>query len=189
MPTDGFNDDDDQQETGGVNLFSQPSKSHVTISQPSDFSRGNGPDWRPNDAGNGSQGYTRGKGGSYSRQHSYTQEEDISWDPELDREDCSLAIPRAERKRYAREEQRTILAKNLSERATHKDIIDIIRGGLLLDVYIRSNERSASISFVEGSAAQSFMNYVKKNDIYVHGKRVCTFVEMSVAGCGLSMAA
>ena len=84
-----------------------------------------------------------------------------------------MNILRTEKKRYAREEQRTIIARNLSERATHSDIVNFIRGGLLLDVYIRVNERSASISFVEGSAAQSFMSYVKRNDIYVYGKRVC----------------
>ena len=43
----------------------------------------------------------------------------------------------------------------------------------MLDIFLRSHERSASISFVEGSAAQEFMDHVKRNDIYVHGKRVC----------------
>ncbi len=69
-------------------------------------------------------------------------------------------------------EQRTIFVKNISDRAKHQDIIDVVRGGLVLDIYLRSNERSASISFVEGSAAQEFMKHVKRNDIYVHGKRV-----------------
>ena len=62
--------------------------------------------------------------------------------------------------------------KNISDRAKHQDIIDVVRGGLVLDIYLRSHERSASISFVEGSAAQEFMKHVKRNDIYVHGKRV-----------------
>lgn len=131
-----------------------------------------GAEWPPKNGGNSFEGYSKGKGGHSSRHNSYTQDDDISWDPDLDREDTHLAVPRNEKKRYAREEQRTILAKNLSDRTTHKDIIDFVRGGLLLDVYLRSGERSASISFVEGSAAQDFMNYVKRNDIYVHGKRV-----------------
>ena len=64
------------------------------------------------------------------------------------------------------------MIKNLSDRATHKDIVGIVRGGAVLDIYLRTNDRSASISFVEGVAAQAFMNYAKRNDIYIHGKRV-----------------
>lgn len=87
--------------------------------------------------------------------------------------DTLLSVPRPERPRYARAEQRTLVAKNLSDRATHKDIVDVVRGGTVLDIFIRANERSASISFVEGKDAQDFMSYVKRNDIYVLGKRVC----------------
>ena len=96
----------------------------------------------------------------------------MTWDPDLDREDGSLTASRAERKRYAREEHRTIIAKNLSDRVTHQDLIDIVRGGILLDLFLRSGEKTASISFVEGSAAQNFMNNVKRKDVYLHGKRV-----------------
>lgn len=73
---------------------------------------------------------------------------------------------------YARSEQRTIQMKGLSDRVVHKDIIDIVRGGALLDIYLRANDKSASVSFVEGSAAQAFMLYVKRNDVYIHEKRV-----------------
>ena len=131
-----------------------------------------GTEWPPNSTGNGFQGSSKSFGKSTGRHNSYTQDDDVSWDPELDRDNDSLAVPRAEKKRYAREEQRTIIAKNLSDRATHKDIVDFVRGGLVLDIYLRPTERSASISFVEGSAAQDFMNYVKRRDVYVHGKRV-----------------
>jgi len=131
-----------------------------------------GTDWPPKNTGNGFQGYSKAKLGDPSRHNSYTQEDDVSWDPELDKDDGFLSVPRIEKKRYAREEQRTILAKNLSDRVTHKDITDFVRGGLILDIYLRSNDRSASISFLEGSAAHDFMNYAKRNDIYVHGKRV-----------------
>ena len=171
--------DEDQPGDGGVNLFNRPPKTQVTISRPS------GDTWAdqssnspPKNGGHGRnghyhRGYNQGKAPSYSRHNSSAQEDDISWDPDLDKDDQGLTVPRMERKRYAREEQRTIIAKNLSDRTTHKDIVDFVRGGLILDIYLRSNERSASISFVEGSAAQEFMNYVKRNDIYVHGKRVC----------------
>ena len=65
-----------------------------------------------------------------------------------------------------------MLLRNISERATHKDIVSIVRGGTVLDIYLRTNDRSVSVSFVEGSAAQAFMSHAKRNDIYLHGKRV-----------------
>lgn len=173
---------EDRPEDGGVNLFSRPPKMQVTMSRPlGETWADQSSNWPPKISGHGANGYyhrghNQGKAPSYSRHNSSAQEDDISWDPDLDKDDQGLTVPRIERKRYAREEQRTIIAKNLSDRTTHKDIIDFVRGGLVLDVYLRSNERSASISFVEGSAAQEFMNYVKRNDIYVHGKRVCSLI-------------
>lgn len=65
--------------------------------------------------------------------------------------------------------QRTVLIANLSEQTTHKDIADIIRGGRLLDIFLR-NDRTATVSFVEGAA--EFLLYAKRNDIYMHTKRV-----------------
>jgi hypothetical protein len=66
-------------------------------------------------------------------------------------------------------DQRTVLITNLSERTTHKDLAGIVRGGRLLDIFLR-NDRSATVSFVEGAA--EFLAYAKRNDIYLHTKRV-----------------
>ncbi|KAF1947665.1 hypothetical protein EJ02DRAFT_1538 [Clathrospora elynae] len=66
-------------------------------------------------------------------------------------------------------DQRTVLITNLSERTTHKDLAGIIRGGRLLDIFLR-NDRSATISFVEGAA--EFLAHAKRNDIYLHMKRL-----------------
>ncbi|KAF1959946.1 hypothetical protein CC80DRAFT_584767 [Byssothecium circinans] len=66
-------------------------------------------------------------------------------------------------------DQRTILITNLSDRATHKDLTSIIRGGRLLDIFLR-NDRTAIVSFVEGAA--EFLAYAKRNDIYLHQKRL-----------------
>ncbi|KAF1932994.1 uncharacterized protein M421DRAFT_1566 [Didymella exigua CBS 183.55] len=66
-------------------------------------------------------------------------------------------------------DRRTILITNLTERTTHKDIAGVIRGGRLLDIFIR-NDRSATVSFVEGAA--DFLAYIKRNDIYLHAKRL-----------------
>lgn len=178
-PTATFDkDENDGHESSGPGLFSRPSQARVTLSRTSfqPWSEA-GADWRPTNTGGVSQTFSKGKGEFLNRNNSYTQEDDVSWDPDLDKDNDSLAVPRIERKRYAREEQRTIIAKNLSDRATHKDITNFVRGGLVLDVYLRTNDRSASISFVEASAALDFMNHVKKTDIYVHGKRVRFTIE------------
>ncbi|KAH8732385.1 hypothetical protein GQ44DRAFT_766525 [Phaeosphaeriaceae sp. PMI808] len=66
-------------------------------------------------------------------------------------------------------DQRTVLITNLSERTTHKDLAGVIRGGRLLDIFLRT-DRSATVSFVEGAA--DFLSHTKRNDIYLHTKRL-----------------
>ena len=109
----------------------------------------------------------------YNRQYSYGHD-DSSFQSDAEREESCTPYTgaRVDRQQYARAEQRTILLKNLSDRVTHKDIVEVIRGGALLDIYLRSTDRTANVSFVEGVAAQEFMNHVRRNDIYIHGKRV-----------------
>ena len=75
----------------------------------------------------------------------------------------------AHRERFHIQDQRTLLVTNLSDRTTHKDLATVVRGGRLLEIYIR-NDRSATISFVEGAA--EFLAYTRRNDIYLHTKRV-----------------
>ncbi|KAG9379428.1 hypothetical protein A1F94_009784 [Pyrenophora tritici-repentis] len=59
--------------------------------------------------------------------------------------------------------------QSVPRRTTHKDLASIVRGGRLLDIFLR-NDRSATISFVEGAA--EFLAYAKRNDIYLHMKRL-----------------
>lgn len=66
-------------------------------------------------------------------------------------------------------DQRTVFITNLHDRTTHKDLASFIRGGRVLDIFVR-NDRSATVSFVEGAA--QFLAYAKRNDIYLHTKRV-----------------
>lgn len=130
------------------------------------------PEWPPKKSVGGLGENLKGKGGFYNHHNSSALEDESAFTPDFEKEESYLGGPPRERKRFAKMEQRTIFAKNLSDRTTHKDIVDFVRGGLVLDIYLRSSERSASISFVEGPAAQEFMNFVKRNDIYVHGKRL-----------------
>lgn len=70
-------------------------------------------------------------------------------------------------------DQRTVHISNLHERTTHKDLVEVIRGGRLLNVFLR-NDRTAAVSFVEG--APEFLAYAKRNDIYLHTRRVSTLL-------------
>ncbi|KAL8762606.1 MAG: hypothetical protein Q9184_001407 [Pyrenodesmia sp. 2 TL-2023] len=74
--------------------------------------------------------------------------------------------------RMERMDQRSIVFRNLSDRTTHQDILNIVRGGPLLDIYLRIQDKSAIVSFVHGSAAKEFFTYLKRNDVYIHSRRV-----------------
>ncbi|KAK3944258.1 hypothetical protein QBC46DRAFT_172450 [Diplogelasinospora grovesii] len=84
----------------------------------------------------------------------------------------AVAKGKSQRPATERECMRTLHLSNLAEGTTHSDIIDVVRGGILLDVFIRSSERSASVSFAYAEDAQGFFNYVRKHDLYIRNKRI-----------------
>ena len=105
-----------------------------------------------------------------NRTHSFGQLDSVDTPPERDEHfSPDTADPTSSRPPFPRDDQRTVLFTNLSDHTTHQDLVNIIRGGRLLDIYIR-NDRSATVSFVEG--AQEFLAYAKRNDFYIHAKRV-----------------
>lgn len=153
--------------TGGV-ILNQPHQHPSRLQTPTtNFNTGSNSPYRQAHANSGN-GYTQGRRPSNGKD----SHDDTSFPSDADKEDHYLPVPSSEKQFYARNEQRTLLIKNLSDRVTHKDVVEVVRGGALLDVYLRSNDRSASVSFVEGAAAQAFLAYAKRNDIYIHGKRV-----------------
>lgn len=68
--------------------------------------------------------------------------------------------------------QRTLLISNLPEGITHADIVDNVRGGMLLDIFLRAHDKAASVSFLEEAHALEFFRHVKRHDLYIRGKRV-----------------
>jgi hypothetical protein len=68
--------------------------------------------------------------------------------------------------------QRTIFIRGLSERATHQDVVDAVRGGALLHLYLRPRDHAAYVSFVEPAAAAEFLQHAKTHGCHVAGKRV-----------------
>lgn len=80
--------------------------------------------------------------------------------------------PRRQRQQFDKFAKRTVLLTNLPENTNHADLADAVRGGMLLDLYLRTHDRTASISFLEEGAAQDFFSHVKRYDLYIKGKRV-----------------
>jgi hypothetical protein len=98
---------------------------------------------------------------SYGEAGSFSPESPPDDDEDLEQGDPTPRIPL--------HDQRTVLITNLPDRTTHKDLAGIVRGGRLLDIFLR-NDKSATISFVKGAA--EFLAHTKRNDIYLHMKRV-----------------
>ncbi|KAK4167612.1 hypothetical protein QBC43DRAFT_134944 [Cladorrhinum sp. PSN259] len=73
---------------------------------------------------------------------------------------------------FERDCDRTVVLYNLAEGTTHADITNVVRGGLLLDVFVRSFERAASISFLHSADARKFLDHVRRHDLYIKNKRV-----------------
>lgn len=62
----------------------------------------------------------------------------------------------------------TLLLSPLPDGTSHKEITNIVRGGRLLQIWIRTKERSACVTFAEGAAA--FLAYSKRNPPTIRGK-------------------
>lgn len=73
--------------------------------------------------------------------------------------------------RLRSKEKRTLLISGLSEFITYKDLTNVIRGGMVLYIDMRK-DRTATVFMLEGAA--EFLAHVKRHDLYVQSKRVCT---------------
>lgn len=80
--------------------------------------------------------------------------------------------PKTQRPTYDKFAKRTVQLFNLPDCTTHSEVVDVVRGGMLLDVYLRVHDRMASVSFLEEAHAQEFFQHVKRHDLYLRGKRV-----------------
>lgn len=72
---------------------------------------------------------------------------------------------------YERQCARSVLLTNLAEGVTHRDITEAVRGGQLLDIYVRP-DRAVAVSFLLASDARAFFDHVRRHDLYIKHKRV-----------------
>ncbi|KAI9167342.1 Negative regulator of differentiation 1 [Paramyrothecium foliicola] len=79
-------------------------------------------------------------------------------------------VPR--RRAFERDATRTLQFSNLPDGVTHADITAVVRGGQLLDVFLRRRDGTATVSFLHGDDANAYYAYVRRNDLYINDKRV-----------------
>jgi hypothetical protein len=65
------------------------------------------------------------------------------------------------RQHYQKNAQRSVQLLNLPEGMCYSEIVNSVKGGLLLDIFLRGNDRSVAISFLEEDAARLFFSFVK----------------------------
>ena len=65
-------------------------------------------------------------------------------------------------------EKRNLFFAGLPANATHKDLTNIIRGGRLLNIYLRP-DKAATVAFVDGAA--EFLAYSQQQNLFVHNKK------------------
>lgn len=73
---------------------------------------------------------------------------------------------------YERHCVRTVLIMAIPDGTTYEDVTSAVRGGMLLDIFLRMRECTAQVSFLRALDAQNFVDHVKKHDLYIKGKRV-----------------
>lgn len=170
---------DDPTDSDAFFPQSLDSATHGTNGNRQDYTYGRNANYTPRGANgqkNGVNGYNGTNG--YTNGFNHSHNDDYGSSPDgvdgfYDGSPNNDSQPRGgQRQQYDKFAKRTILLSNLPEGTTHAEITEVVRGGMLLDVYVRSNDRNASVSFLEESAAQEFFRYVKRHDLYIRGKRV-----------------
>lgn len=77
-----------------------------------------------------------------------------------------------QRPQYARMCKRTVVLAGLPDNTKHEDITRAVRGGQVLEIYIRSHEHMAMVSFLREEDAVRFYDHSRRYDLYINHKRV-----------------
>ncbi|KAK3380367.1 hypothetical protein B0T24DRAFT_191760 [Lasiosphaeria ovina] len=165
----------DVTDDGGARLNTptpQPSTAFLDQPKPRTYGYRNGNGYSGND--------TAGATHKYSDRPAWADhdaepedEEDVSCDSPVESPGGAAAPKQQGQKpQFVRQCMRTIQLQNLAEGITHADITSVVRGGMVLDVFLRAHERSATVSFLDAMDAKRFYDHVRKHDLYIKNKRV-----------------
>ncbi|KAI1433944.1 hypothetical protein GGR50DRAFT_665289 [Xylaria sp. CBS 124048] len=103
-------------------------------------------------------------GDNFTPSHSADGPTDLQVDP--------FYQPQKHRPSFSRTCKRTITFGGLPSFTTLGDVTSVVRGGKLLDVFLRGAERIASVSFLQEEDAVRFYEHARKHDIYIRNKRI-----------------
>lgn len=108
-------------------------------------------------------------------QPSLRQEEELTGENDLAVYEDGCSVEKEEDGQYdaVNREDRSLTLRGLPPQATLSDVAKIVRGGLVLNMFIRRRERTAHVTFVEPLAALKFLMHSRRNDLYIRSKRVC----------------
>ncbi|KAK3357209.1 hypothetical protein B0T25DRAFT_566516 [Lasiosphaeria hispida] len=158
-------------EDGGVALDSITKSAHVKPKSTT-LPQSNGGYHQHSSHGGGycndnSQGWANGDGEEDDEDGSCDADSPVEGGPV----GANYAKPQAQRQQFDRQCTRTVQLSNLPEGCTHADITKVVRGGMLLDIFLRTHERSATVSFLHAVEARRFFDHVRKHDLYIKNKR------------------
>ncbi|KAI5815576.1 hypothetical protein BZA77DRAFT_74341 [Pyronema omphalodes] len=68
--------------------------------------------------------------------------------------------------------RRTLFFCNLPKDATYADLVAVVKGGPLVDVWMKNQDHCASVSFVNPEDADNYLRWAKRNGVVVLGRRV-----------------
>ncbi|KAH6627630.1 hypothetical protein F5144DRAFT_279734 [Chaetomium tenue] len=85
---------------------------------------------------------------------------------------ADYAKPQGQRQHFERQCVRTLQLSHLAEGTTHADIANAVRGGMLVDIFLRSHDRCATVSFLRSVDAKEFYDHVRRHDLYIRNKRI-----------------
>ncbi|KAF4976810.1 hypothetical protein FDECE_18430 [Fusarium decemcellulare] len=70
-------------------------------------------------------------------------------------------------RRLQRFAQRSVQLVNLAAGVTHGNIAAAVRGGMILDIYLRAKEHTATVSFAYEEDAAAFLDHSREHGLYV----------------------
>lgn len=68
--------------------------------------------------------------------------------------------------------QRSVQLLNLTPGVTYGDVSAVVRGGPLLEIFLRPKENSATVSFVQEADAVAFLEHSRTHGLYIKDRKV-----------------
>ncbi|KAM3499152.1 hypothetical protein MY10362_007569 [Beauveria mimosiformis] len=78
----------------------------------------------------------------------------------------------ATRHTYEQSAKRTLQLGDLPPNTSRADVVAVVRGGPVADIYFNLKERRAVVSFVHGEHARKYYNYAQETGVYIRGSLI-----------------